>query len=231
VRSPRRLALAVALALVAVLVLAAAPAGAARSPSPPSPGSAGLGDRIFPGLGNGGYDVRHYHLDLRYETSAPNQPIDGTVTIVARSTQALSRFNLDFAGQSVGAVSVNHRAADWTREGEELVITPKRPLRNHRIFVVEVANFTAVPTEPNPEDFSTSRSSSRRTGRPLRRSPTSHTASSRATTTHATRRASRSASMCRPTGSRLPTACRRDSVRRAIAQSGPTCSVSPWLRS
>jgi aminopeptidase N len=156
VRSPRRLALAVALALVAVLALTAAPAGAARSPSPPSPGSPGLGDRLFPGLGNGGYDVRHYHLDLRYETSAPNQPIDGTVTIVARATQALSRFNLDFAGQSLGAVSVNHRTADWTREGDELVITPKRPLRNHRIFVVEVANFTAVPTEPNPEDFSTS---------------------------------------------------------------------------
>ncbi|MDP9187712.1 MAG: M1 family metallopeptidase [Actinomycetota bacterium] len=154
-RPPHSLALSVALALVVVLALGAAPAGAARWPSPPSPGSAGLGDRLFPELGNGGYDVLHYHLDLHYATSAPNQSLDGTVKIVARATQSLSRFNLDFGGQSVGAVSVNRRAADWTREGEELVITPKRALRKHRIFVVRIANFTAAPTEPDPEDFST----------------------------------------------------------------------------
>ena len=49
----------------------------------PSPGAPGLGDRLFPTLGNGGYDVQHYDLDLRYATSAPSQGIDGTVTILA----------------------------------------------------------------------------------------------------------------------------------------------------
>ncbi|MGH2674827.1 MAG: M1 family peptidase, partial [Actinomycetota bacterium] len=29
-----------------------------------SPGSAGLGDPVLPFLGNGGYDVSHYSLDL-----------------------------------------------------------------------------------------------------------------------------------------------------------------------
>ncbi len=53
----------------------------------------------------------HYDLDLRYATSAPSQSIDGDVTIVARATQSLSRFNLDFAGASVGSVSVNGRTA------------------------------------------------------------------------------------------------------------------------
>ena len=49
--------------LIVLLGLAAvaAPAQAA------SPGAAGLGDRLFP-LGNGGYDVQHYDLDLRYAT-------------------------------------------------------------------------------------------------------------------------------------------------------------------
>ena len=75
------------------------------------PGSAGLGDRLNPGIGNGGYDVLHYDLDLRYATSAPAQSIDGTVTILARATQSLSRFNLDFGGDSVGSVSVDGRAA------------------------------------------------------------------------------------------------------------------------
>src|SRR5262245_30230374 len=82
-----------------------------------SPGAPGLGDRLFPTLGNGGYDVRHYDLDLRYATSAPDQSLDGTVTIFARATQTLSRFDLDFGGASVGAVSVNGRPAAWLREG------------------------------------------------------------------------------------------------------------------
>ena len=89
-----------ALTLLAAL---AAPASATAA----SPGAAGLNDRLAPGLGNGGYDVLHYDLDLRYATSAPSQSIDGSVTIVAKATQSLSRFNLDFGGQAVGAVSVD----------------------------------------------------------------------------------------------------------------------------
>jgi aminopeptidase N len=148
----RRATFAAILVLIAATMAFAAPA---RAGGPPSPGAPGIGDRLFENLGNGGYDVLHYHLDLRYATSAPSQPIDGTVTIVARATQSLSRFNLDFGGASVGSVSVNHRSTDWAREGEELVITPRRALARHRVFVVKVSDFVAVPTEPDPEDFST----------------------------------------------------------------------------
>src|SRR6478752_2454777 len=115
----------VLLLVVVVLSLSAAPAIAA-----PSPGAAGLGDRLFPQLGNGGYDVLHYDVDVRYATSAPSQSIDGTVTILARATQDLSRFDLDFAGQSVGGVSVNGVPAKFKRDAEDLVITPKAALRN-----------------------------------------------------------------------------------------------------
>ena len=72
-----------ALMLLAVL---AAPAAATAA----SPGAPGLGDRLAPGLGNGGYDVLHYDLDLRYATRAPSQSVDGTVTILAQATQSLS---------------------------------------------------------------------------------------------------------------------------------------------
>src|SRR5688572_18781109 len=89
------------LALAAILVVPAAATAAGSVPG--SPGAAGLGDRLFPTLGNGGYDVRYYHLALRYETSDPAQSIDGTVTITARATQNLSSFNLDWAGDPVGA--------------------------------------------------------------------------------------------------------------------------------
>ncbi|HEX3477434.1 MAG TPA: hypothetical protein VHT91_20565 [Kofleriaceae bacterium] len=87
---------------------------------PPSPGAPGIGDPLYPTLGNGGYEVAHYALDLRYETADPAQSLDGTVQILARATQSLSQFDLDFAGDSVGAVRVDGCRAQFRRDGEEL---------------------------------------------------------------------------------------------------------------
>ena len=101
--------------LPALIVLAALPASAGAA----SPGAPGLGDRLAPGLGNGGYEVMHYDLDLRYATNAPSQSVDGTVTILAQATQSLSRFNLDFGGESVGSVSVDGRSAAFRRDAVE----------------------------------------------------------------------------------------------------------------
>jgi aminopeptidase N len=142
--------------LVVAVFLAALVAGPAASASaPPSPGAAGVGDRLFPQLGNGGYDVIHYDVAVRYATSAPSQPLQGTVRILARATQALSRFDLDFSGQSVGSISVNGARAAWTRDGEDLVITPRRPLAKGVPFVVTVGDYVAVPTVADPDDEST----------------------------------------------------------------------------
>ena len=58
-----RLAGAAALALLAI---AAAPAGAQDF----RPGSKSLGDPLLPQIGNGGYDVRHYAIDLDYDPDA-----------------------------------------------------------------------------------------------------------------------------------------------------------------
>ena len=122
------------LAAVALAALTApAPAHAAAGPSP---GAAGIGDRRFPKLGNGGHDVQHYDIALSYATAAPSQGIDGTVTITANATQALSRFDLDFAGDGVGSISVDDRPATFSRAGQDLVITPAQPLPRHRPFVV-----------------------------------------------------------------------------------------------
>ena len=136
--------------LTAIVALTAAVAAAPAQArwERPSPGSAGVGDRLFPSLGNGGYDVLHYGLDLRYATSAPSQPVEGTVAIQARATHALSRFNLDFAGSGLGFVSVDGRRAAWTRVDEELVVTPPRPLRRWERFVVRVHRFASAPTAP-----------------------------------------------------------------------------------
>jgi aminopeptidase N len=113
----------------------------------PSPGAAGLGDRLNPGIGNGGYDVLHYDLYLRYATNDPAQALDGDETIVATATQSLSRFNLDFGGTSVGGVSVNGKRAAFKRNGEELIVTPSEPLPNGQQFTVSVTHFAATPTK------------------------------------------------------------------------------------
>src|SRR3954452_4151134 len=128
---------AIALALVSLAAAAAAPAGGAR----PTPGAPGLGDRVFPLLGNGGYDVQHYLLDLRYASADPTAAVHGTVTITARATQDLSRFDLDWSGGAIGNVTVDGRAARWSRDGGELVVTPPYALADGHKFSVQVADF------------------------------------------------------------------------------------------
>ena len=77
--------------LIAVLALGlSAGAAPAKPPSAPTPGAAGIGDTLFPTLGNGGYDARHYTLALRYPTAERAQTVVGTLTMEATATQALS---------------------------------------------------------------------------------------------------------------------------------------------
>ena len=54
------------------------------------------GDPYVGRLGNGGYDVSHYDLDV--STTPPPTCCGATATIEAVATQNLSRFNLDLRG-------------------------------------------------------------------------------------------------------------------------------------
>jgi aminopeptidase N len=141
-----------AVSLVVLGVGLAACSAYAAHPSPPTPGAPGIGDPLFPRLGNGGYDVRRYALDLTYPTRAPQQTVSGTVTAKARATQTLSRFDLDFLGNTVEQVSVNGAVADWTLSGGKLVITPRAPLRDKKKFVVRVT-YTSHPANPEMNPF------------------------------------------------------------------------------
>ena len=85
---------------VATAAVCAAPAAASHSHAP-KPGDVGIGDTLFPTLGNGGYDAQHYSMALRYPTADPGTTVHGRITMFARATQALSRFDLDFDGDSV----------------------------------------------------------------------------------------------------------------------------------
>ncbi len=114
-----------------------------------SPGAPGLGDPFFPLAGNGGYQVDHYALNLDYQPAA--NELDGTALIVARTTQGLSRFDLDLRGFVVASVLVDGRRASFARDGQELVITPARPLAARQPFTV-VVRYAGVPeviTDPD----------------------------------------------------------------------------------
>ncbi|GHJ41840.1 M1 family metallopeptidase [Streptomyces sp. TS71-3] len=103
---------------LAVSLMLAIPASAASY----TPGAPGIGDPYYPVYGNGGYDVSHYDLRLKYQPETDQ--LDGTATILATTTQDLSRFDLDF-GLKVSEVRVNGIKAAFTTTGdEELQITP-----------------------------------------------------------------------------------------------------------
>ncbi|WP_241985830.1 MULTISPECIES: M1 family metallopeptidase [Cryobacterium] len=78
-------------------------------------GAAGSGDAYFPYSGNGGYDVQHYDLALRY--APPTDPtvltgkLSGVATITLRAKQDLQSLNFDLRGLDVAAVRVDGKAA------------------------------------------------------------------------------------------------------------------------
>ncbi|GGJ05604.1 M1 family metallopeptidase [Streptomyces brasiliensis] len=115
-RSPRRAAALLASAVSVCLLAASAPA-------PPL----GVGDRLFPYLGNPGYDVASYDLSLTYP-GTNDKPLKAVTTIDAWTTTGLDRLNLDFAHGKVDSVEVDGRRATFSRAGDDLVVTPERAL-------------------------------------------------------------------------------------------------------
>ncbi|MGW6021687.1 M1 family metallopeptidase [Streptomyces sp. NPDC055099] len=125
---------ALATAAASFCLIAAAPA--------PHPGSPGVGDPYFPLLGNGGFDVRHYGLDVGYNPDTDR--LDGRTTITARATQNLSSFHLDLQKLEVTRIEVNGRRAKFTRDGDEIRISPRDHLRKHKTFTV-IVTYGGVP--------------------------------------------------------------------------------------
>jgi aminopeptidase N len=106
-------------------------------------GTAGLNDPYYPQLGNGGYDVQHYTIDLAVDMQS--NAISGTTAIQAIATQPLSAFNLDFAGLTISQITVNRQSASFARQGSELTITPTLALAQGISYTVTIA-YAGVPT-------------------------------------------------------------------------------------
>lgn len=101
-----------------------------------APGRPGLGDSYFPSLGNGGYDARHYDVNLKIDVD--ENRVQGRCRVDATALEDLSSLNLDFHGLQVDQVTVNQKPALFKRQDNELTITPAEPLAAQEAFQVEV---------------------------------------------------------------------------------------------
>jgi aminopeptidase N len=109
------------------------------------PGAPGLGDSLYPNFGNGGYDAQSYDLTLNV-TDVATSTLEGLAKIQARATQNLSSFNLDFIGFNIDNITVNGQQAQFSRSGQELTITPKKPITAGEEFTVRV-KYNGSPTQ------------------------------------------------------------------------------------
>jgi aminopeptidase N len=151
------------LATALILTLAIGPLAAGApiaSAGEFTPGSKSLGDPIFPQIGNGGYDVRAYEIDLDYDPPANRLEAGTKTTITAVATQGLSRFSLDFPRDlAIDSITVDgtpvaaHTRADAkpklssdpdVTQPAKLTITPASGIPSGAEFTVEIA-YSGVP--------------------------------------------------------------------------------------
>lgn len=107
-----------------------------------TPGATTAGDSLYPHLGNGGYDVQHYALDLTWNDQT--DVLHGTATLDIVATQALSAFTLDLVGLTVTHVAVDGQDAIYQHQGRKLTITPPQPIDDAQAFAVRV-RYEGVP--------------------------------------------------------------------------------------
>lgn len=103
----------------------------------------GLGDSRYAELGNSGYDVAEYAIDLTFDPE-PNT-ISALVEITAEATEPLQSFSLDFVGFDILAVKVDDQLASYERTDGELIIVIPDPVAAGDQFT------TSVRYEGSPE--------------------------------------------------------------------------------
>jgi len=124
----------------------------ATSTPEPVAGSPGIGDPYYPGWGNGGYDVQNYVIVL--DIGPATDTLIGSTTITATAAQRLSSFNLDLHGLAVETINVNDKLAEFSRNEDELIVTPPMILEPDQQFTV-VVSYNGKPEliKSTPIDF------------------------------------------------------------------------------
>ena len=108
----------------------------------PVAGASGIGDPYYPQMGNGGYDVQKYTITVEVDPAA--NTLNGSTTVAAKATESLKSFNLDFHALTIDSVLVDNSLAEFSRDGDEMTVTPSKPIESSRSFTV-VINYHGTP--------------------------------------------------------------------------------------
>ena len=102
------------------------------------PENLSAGDPYAPELGNAGYDVQHYTLELALDPDSAF--VDGRVTIDAASTMdELEQISLDFAGFEIDEVSLAGAPLSFFRQELKLIVNLPGPLHTGAPFTLAIA--------------------------------------------------------------------------------------------
>lgn len=102
----------------------------------------GVGDELYPDLGNPGLDVQDYVVDIDYDPE--NVVIAGSVTMTVEFTQDRDEFTLDSSGPEVSRVTIDGDDVSFVADDPELRVTPDEPIDAGDTHEV-VVEYTAAP--------------------------------------------------------------------------------------
>ncbi|MDX1467708.1 MAG: M1 family metallopeptidase [Acidimicrobiia bacterium] len=102
----------------------------------------GLGDTLFTGLGNSGFEVELYEITLQFlipPDVTQRRTFTGGAVVHANATESLLAFNLDAAGLEISSVAVDGVEAKFCVTETELTVVPPTPIGSGSSFTTTVA--------------------------------------------------------------------------------------------
>ncbi|MCA9974202.1 MAG: hypothetical protein KC413_00575, partial [Anaerolineales bacterium] len=114
------------------------------APPPPTPNARSIGDAYTPELGNLGYDVQRYTLQLTLDPHVVW--LQGTAVLDVSATSTLAELSLDLVGFTVTEVWWNETAVAHTRSDNKLIITPPGTVTAGDTFRLTIA-YAGAPTQ------------------------------------------------------------------------------------
>lgn len=114
----------------------------------------GLGDVLYPDLGNPGLDVLHYDITLAYDPNSDS--VDATVGIDAQLTSDRTEITLDAIGLSTTTVTVDGEPVDAVADDPELRVPLPQPYQaGDTLRIVVEYGFVSEPTNTDIGWFNT----------------------------------------------------------------------------